>query len=230
MISCYCKDWRWFPFSPWRLLLSHLTTRPYRFGQIITAAFTCGSFWIKQLNLFCCVVFLKTGSYVARAKTMFYVADDYFELSILLPPPECWYYRHVLPSLVYVVLGIKYRDLCILGKLSESYTTYPQPVSVDMVIIRCGSSQTWNKSISNTRKHIDKSDIIKNFWALFCLNITKKAKQKPTGEENICILFDGVASTVCIRTFVTQQQKCGPVKKQKIWVDVSQSEDSTDGP
>lgn len=53
-----------------------------------------------------------------------YVAD--LELLIFLPSsPECWYYKSVLPHMVYIELGIKCMTLCMLNKLCACQTVSP---------------------------------------------------------------------------------------------------------
>lgn len=57
-------------------------------------------------------LFVEIGLHVALNGT-----EDYFALS-----PQCWDYRCLLSCWVYVVLGIKPRTLCRLGKYSTSGT------------------------------------------------------------------------------------------------------------
>lgn len=55
-----------------------------------------------------------------------HVAEDNLELIILLlPPPECWDYRHMSPLMVFKVLEMEPRGLCKVGKHPSYRDTSP---------------------------------------------------------------------------------------------------------
>lgn len=142
---------------PWRHLLSPLSTRPFWFGQIITVVFTCGWFQIRELNLFLVLLFFffffLRWSYAAQARTMFCVVDDHFELSDSLA--STWVpllHACAAKSGLYDAKN-QTQALCILGQHSESYIIYFPTHFCWHNNIRCGSSQTWNKSSSKKKTH-----------------------------------------------------------------------------
>lgn len=71
--------------------------------------------------------FLETVSCILSCSRTYYIADDDFELLLILLslPLECCDYRHVLLNLVYLVLRIKHRTLYIPGMCSTNQATSP---------------------------------------------------------------------------------------------------------
>lgn len=62
----------------------------------------------------------------SQSSVLFVGKDDLELLMLLSLPPECWDYSYMLPCLVYGVLGIKPRALCVLGKPS-AIEPHPKP-------------------------------------------------------------------------------------------------------
>lgn len=69
------------------------------------------------LILFPLVVYIYMKGFFVARPPVHYVAEDDLELLIFLPSsPKCWYYKSVLPHMVYIELGIKCMTLCMLKK------------------------------------------------------------------------------------------------------------------
>lgn len=77
-----------------------------------------------ELRFFIQLFFSKIISCSPRYPWTFYVVEEELELLILLPPPpKCRDYRYAPLYLLYVVLGIKPRILCMLGMHFTGWAT-----------------------------------------------------------------------------------------------------------
>lgn len=134
---------------------------------------------------------------------MFCVVDGPFELSDLLASTWMPLLQACAAKSGLCDAKNQAQALCILGQHSESYIIYFPTHFCWHNNIRCGSSQTWNKS-SSKKKHTDKLDIIK-IKHFFLLTPPQKLNKNPQEKKVFAYyLTDGVASIVCKRTFITQ--------------------------
>lgn len=83
-----------------------------------------------------------------RPLTLF-VAEDDFELPILLSLLQCWDYRGALPFPVYMTLGTEPRTACLLGcfvtklPLCETESHYLVQAGLELTQSSCPSLPSW---------------------------------------------------------------------------------------
>lgn len=75
---------------------------------------------LKSVRLFFSSFFLDNLSGIPGCPLIYYAAKDDVELTLNLPPPECWDYWHLSPHPVYGMLGIEPKALYMPGRHSIS--------------------------------------------------------------------------------------------------------------